>query len=113
MYLFLADVEEAHSKMIHGNIATKNGLPDLNGDAATMIAKGDSLKVIDVVNNANNRLREISDEWENIKLRLQHIVEQLRGNQDRKDQEKRKADMEETIRKKRVADKCKAGRLGF
>lgn len=113
MYKWCADVEEAHGKMIHGNIATRSGVPDLVGEDAKGYTEGDCREIMDEVTEINNRLSEITEEWKSLKWRLIEVSDHLRSKQQERDQAARKAEMEETIRKKKVADMRKAGRLGF
>ena len=105
MYKFSADLEEAHSKMIHGNIATRSGVPDLNGDAKTLF--------MDEITEANNRLKEITEEWCQIKWKMDDITNKLAKNQSKKDEEKREVERAEYQRQKEIQKLLKAARLGF
>ena len=105
MYKFSADLEESHSKMIHGNIATRSGVPDLNGDAKTLF--------MDEVTEANNRLKEITEEWCQIKWKMRDITNKLAQNQSKKDEEQREAERAVIQRQKEIEKLRKAARLGF
>jgi len=113
MYKWLADVEEAHGKMIHGNIATRNGVPNLVGDAATMLMDDNCREIMDEVTEINDKLKAFTEDWRQMMCRVVEITDFLRKNQDTKDIAKRKAEQEEAERQKEVARLRKAARLGL
>lgn len=113
MYKFLADAEEAHSKMIHGNIATILGEPDLISEVAQYFMPDNAREIIDEVKEINERLKAITEEWNDHKWRLTEIADEFRKAQDDHDRAEDQAKREEQARKKRVAELRKAGRLGF
>src|SRR6056297_2061200 len=113
MYKFCADLEEAHSKMIHGNITTCNGVPDLVGDAATVIMPDNCREIMEEVTEINNKLKAFTNDWRQMMYRVTEITDFLRKNQDAKDTAERKAQQEKAERQEEVDGLRKAATLGF
>lgn len=113
MYKWLADVEEAHSKMIHGNVGTRKGVPAFIGETVKGFMPDNAREIMDEITEINERLSALTEEWKQHKWRLSAISDELRKAQQTKDEEARKAAQAEAERKKEVDRLRNAAYLGM